>query len=248
MSDVRARVRAAVAVARPARGARAMHDDDRERGAAPRQAPASPRLFTPLFCLTAANMSHLSGGQLIREPLAKVRVATCFAGSSFVPLKVLLNMGDPALSFDWTDEMVAEKRGTTFGGSPMACLQEWDADRRQAAHAEKSLAVRELVRLSLRVQSTGVVAELHLDTALVAPSGSGADHERRIRRGCQATDGRADNWRGVLNNATDEHAQLLSDALCDPDFCMRFAIRRRIGSGGTVRLQWLFRTNSDVAA
>ena len=65
----------------------------------------------------------------------------------------------------------------------MACLQEWDADRRQAAHAEKSLAVRELVRLSLRVQSTGVVAELHLDTALVAPSGSGADHERRIRRG-----------------------------------------------------------------
>ena len=53
----------------------------------------------------------------------------------------------------------------------MACLQEWDADRRQAAHAEKSLAVRELVRLSLRVQSTGVVAELHLDTALVAPSG-----------------------------------------------------------------------------
>ena len=43
----------------------------------------------------------------------------------------------------------------------MACLQEWDADRRQAAHAEKSLAVRELVRLSLRVQSTGVVAELH---------------------------------------------------------------------------------------
>ena len=83
----------------------------------------------------------------------------------------------------------------------MACLQEWDADRRQAAHAEKSLAVRELVRLSLRVQSTGVVAELHLDTALVAPSGSGADHERRIRRGCQATDGRADNWRGVLNNA-----------------------------------------------
>ena len=90
----------------------------------------------------------------------------------------------------------------------MACLQEWDADRRQAAHAEKSLAVRELVRLSLRVQSTGVVAELHLDTALVAPSGSGADHERRIRRGCQATDGRADNWRGVLNNATDEHAQL----------------------------------------
>ena len=58
----------------------------------------------------------------------------------------------------------------------MACLQEWDADRRQAAHAEKSLAVRELVRLSLRVQSTGVVAELHLDTALVAPSGSGADH------------------------------------------------------------------------
>ena len=105
----------------------------------------------------------------------------------------------------------------------MACLQEWDADRRQAAHAEKSLAVRELVRLSLRVQSTGVVAELHLDTALVAPSGSGADHERRIRRGCQATDGRADNWRGVLNNATDEHAQLLRDALCDPDFCMRFA-------------------------
>ena len=87
------------------------------------------------------------------------------------------------------------------------------------AHAEKSLAVRELVRLSLRVQSTGVVAELHLDTALVAPSGSGADHERRIRRGCQATDGRADNWRGVLNNATDEHAQLLRDALCDPDFC-----------------------------
>jgi hypothetical protein len=128
----------------------------------------------------------------------------------------------------------------------MACLQEWDADRRQAAHAEKSLAVRELVRLSLRVQSTGVVAELHLDTALVAPSGSGADHERRIRRGCQATDGRADNWRGVLNNATDEHAQLLRDALCDPDFCMRFAIRRRIGSGGTVRLQWLFRTNSVV--
>ena len=56
----------------------------------------------------------------------------------------------------------------------MACLQEWDADRRQAAHAEKSLAVRELVRLSLRVQSTGVVAELHLDTALVAPSGSGS--------------------------------------------------------------------------
>ena len=55
----------------------------------------------------------------------------------------------------------------------MACLQEWDADRRQAAHAEKSLAVRELVRLSLRVQSTGVVAELHLDTALVATSGSG---------------------------------------------------------------------------
>ena len=128
----------------------------------------------------------------------------------------------------------------------MACLQEWDADRRQAAHAEKSLAVRELVRLSLRVQSTGVVAELHLDTALVATSGSGADHERRIRRGCQATDGRADNWRGVLNNATDEHAQLLRDALCDPDFCMRFAIRRRIGSGGTVRLQWLFRTNSVV--
>ena len=128
----------------------------------------------------------------------------------------------------------------------MACLQEWDADRRQAAHAEKSLAVRELVRLSLRVQSTGVVAELHLDTALVAPSGSGADHERRIRRGCQATDGRADNWRGVLNNATDEHAQLLRDALCDPDFCMRFAIRRRIGSGGTVRLQWLFCTNSVV--
>ena len=83
----------------------------------------------------------------------------------------------------------------------MACLQEWDADRRQAAHAEKSLAVRELVRLSLRVQSTGVVAELHLDTALVATSGSGADHERRIRRGCQATDGRADSWRGVLNNA-----------------------------------------------
>ena len=68
--------------------------------------------------------------------------------------------------------------------------------RRQVAHAEKSLAVRELVRLSLRVQSTGVVAELHLDTALVATSGSGADHERRIRRGCQATDGRADNWRG----------------------------------------------------
>ena len=128
----------------------------------------------------------------------------------------------------------------------MACLQEWNADRHQAAHAEKSLAVRELVRLSLRVQSTGVVAELHLDTALVAPSGSGADHERRIRRGCQATDGRADNWRGVLNNATDEHAQLLRDALCDPDFCMRFAIRRRIGSGGTVRLQWLFRTNSVV--
>ena len=89
------------------------------------------------------------------------------------------------------------------------------------AHAEKSLAVRELVRLSPRVQSTGVVAELHLDTALVAPSGSGADHEQRIRRGCQATDGRADNWRGVLNNATDEHAQLLRDALCDPDFCMR---------------------------
>ena len=27
---------------------------------------------------------------------------------------------------------------------------------------------------------------------------------------------------------------------------MRFAIRRRIGSGGTVRLQWLFRTNSVV--
>ncbi|EOD16070.1 hypothetical protein EMIHUDRAFT_245409 [Emiliania huxleyi CCMP1516] len=87
-----------------------------------------------------------------------------------------------------------------FMFNPWTGMTIWDADRRQAAHVEKSLAVRELVRLSLRVQSTGVVAELHLDTALVAPSGSGADHERRIRRGCQATDGRADNWRGVLEH------------------------------------------------
>ena len=133
----------------------------------------------------------LSGGQLIRDTLAKKGLATGFAGASLqlVPKRIIVRDQIPRPKYPGTRWV------------EMACLQEWDADRRQAAHAEKSLAVRELVRLSLRVQSTGVVAELHLDTALVATSGSGADHERRIRRGCQATDGRADNWRGVLNNA-----------------------------------------------
>ena len=125
---------------------------------------------------------------MIREALAKVRLAT---GSC--PCK-------PSAGAKTYQNVLSSTKYAVVGRN-VACLQEWDADRRQAAHAEKSLAVRELVRLSLRVQSTGVVAELHLDTALVAPSGSGADHERRIRRGCQATDGRADNWRGVLNNA-----------------------------------------------
>ncbi|EOD17500.1 hypothetical protein EMIHUDRAFT_224500 [Emiliania huxleyi CCMP1516] len=96
---------------------------------------------------------HLSGGQLIQL------IREALAKSGYCVGNVLLSKPS----------------------AEMACLQEWDADRRQAAHAEKSLAVRELVHLSLRAKSTGVVAELHLDTALVAPSGSGADHERQIR-------------------------------------------------------------------
>lgn len=97
-------------------------------------------------------------------------LATCFCPSlQLVPKRIIVRDQIPRPKYPGTRWV------------EMACLQEWDADRRQAAHAEKSLAVRELVRLSLRAKSTGVVAELHLDTALVAPSGSGADHERQIR-------------------------------------------------------------------
>ena len=58
------------------------------------QRPFAKPVPYALKFLTAANMSHLSGGQLLREALAKVRVATGFTSDQVL---YPLNMGDPAL-------------------------------------------------------------------------------------------------------------------------------------------------------
>ena len=97
------------------------------------------------------------------------------------------------------------------------------------------------MRVSLRVQPSGVSVELHTET--VELHADVLQGEQTRQPGLR-DDRRSAHWRGELLHPTAAKHAHLRARLSDPAFCLRFAMRTRKGTGGTERLQWIFHAAS----